>query len=399
MGNIISYFFPQPAPDSIEQAEEAAQDSSIAVPEDVVSSRDAPKLVIENECEEAVSVTEETALPTEAQIAVSPSPPTPEPINILAPEPVRALITELDGDSSPGPQEPVEIPTSDLKEPMKSQIPEPERILSEESVKAPTPPSTPEPERVLAEELVKALTTELERPPTPEPMKIPTLELEKVSIEDPVKTQILEPERILAKASVKAPTPPSTPEPERIFAEDLLKALTTELERPLTPELVINQTLDLEQVLTLEPVKAPTSDPERAHKSEPVKASSSEPEKCITQNPTPESEGALNPDPMKSFEMKSANTPETLKATDPEPDRVLTPESVKTSELPKDLITALSDVFTLEPVVLTEPLSVIEECDPTLEILKDVTSDVELIDFSEEDTEEMSQELNVGDLG
>jgi len=387
MGNIISYFFPQPAPGSIEQAEEAGQDSSNAVPEDVVASTDAPTLVIENECEEAVNVTEETALPTEAQMAVSPSPPTPEPINIRTPEPVGALTTELYGDSTLGPQEPVEILTPDLEkvlieEPMKAQILEPERMLAEESVN-PTPPSTPEPGRVLAEELVKALTTELERPPTPQPMKILTLE---------------EPERILAEASVKAPTPPSTPEPERILAEELLKALTTELERPPTPELLINQTLYLEQVLTLEPVKAPTSDPERAHKymSEPVKASSSEPEKSNTRDPTPESEGAHNPDPIKSFEMKSANTPET---TDPEPDRVLTPESVKTYELPKDLTTELSDVFTLQPVVLTEPVSVIKECDPTLEMLKDVTSDVELIDFSEEDKEEMSEELNAGDLG
>ena len=46
MGNIISYFFPQPAPGSIEQAEEAGQDSSNAVPEDVVASTDAPTLVI-----------------------------------------------------------------------------------------------------------------------------------------------------------------------------------------------------------------------------------------------------------------------------------------------------------------------------------------------------------------
>jgi len=384
MGNIISYFFPQPAPGSIEQAEEAGQDSNIAVPEDDVYSTDAPTLVIENEWEQAVNVTEETALPTEAQMAVSPSPPTPEPINIQTPEPVGALTTELYGDSTPGPQEPVEILTPDLEkvlieEPMKAQIPEPERMLAEESVN-PTPPSTPEPERVLAEELVKALTTELESPPTPQPMKLPTLE---------------EPERILAEATVKAPTPPSTPEPERILAEELLKALTTELERPPTPELLINQTLYLEQVLTLEPVKAPISDPERALKymSEPVKASSSEPERSNTQDPTPESEGALNPDPIKSFEK---NPPET---TDPEPDRVVTPESEKTSELPKDLAMELSEVFTLEPVVLTEPLSVIKECEPTLEMLKDVTSDVELIDFSEEDTEKMSEELNAGDLG
>jgi len=46
MGNIISYFFPQPAPASIEQVEEAVQDEKITeeIPKETLSAKieDAP---------------------------------------------------------------------------------------------------------------------------------------------------------------------------------------------------------------------------------------------------------------------------------------------------------------------------------------------------------------------
>ena len=103
-------------------------------------------------------------------------------------------------------------------------------------------------------------------------------------------------------------------------------------------------------------------------------------------NPTPEPPKAHTPEPVQATisEPPRALTPEPVKAPAPELPRSPTPEPVLTPEHPKVLYPEAVKAPTPEPEQATT---------------KDISSDVEVIDFSAEDDKKMAEEVSGGASG
>jgi len=310
MGNIISYFFPQPSPTSIEDASQnnvAASGSVSAVPQYVVENQKS-ELIYEDEknkaadsIDEGLEVIEdnESIVVEENRVLSSEKALTPEPIKLATPEPEKALAPE----------------------PIKLATPEPEKALTPEPVKL----ATPEPEKALTLDPVKLATPEPEKALTPEPVKLATPEPEKTLTPDPVKLATPEPEPV--KLDTIEPEKALTPEPGKFVIPESEKALTTEPVKLDKPEAVKDG--------TPEPAKVAAAEPENALTSESMKLATPEPEKVLAPEAVklekPELEKDLTPEPVKlpTPEPEKSVTPEPVKLLTPEPDDIdITPETV-----------------------------------------------------------------------
>eukprot|EP00092_Neocalanus_flemingeri_P041138 GFUD01044796.1.p1 GENE.GFUD01044796.1~~GFUD01044796.1.p1 ORF type:complete len:460 (+),score=177.71 GFUD01044796.1:184-1563(+) len=342
MGNLLSHFFPKPAPASIEQVVEvsedvaktmeAAQDLNEAVAADVglIDDSNPEDLVINESSIEAQEATSEALKASEivventmAEVETIGSIPdidvkvvdativaplsnietTPEPVISPNPEPeVEEVIATIELNKTQNDEEDMSGGVDGLRDVLQAVTPEPP--------KAPTPEPNPTPEpKDYTPEPVKSPTPEPPKSPTPEPTPIP--ESIKVSTSDPVKSP--------------------TPEPE---VEDI--GTIEENNAQNDKEDIsggVDGLVDVLQASTPDPIKAPTPEPN----PEPVKSSTPTPEPTHIPESTPETVKTPTPEP----EVEPAKSPS------PEPPKAPTPEI---TPIPVSI-----NVSTLEPVKAPTP--------------------------------------------
>eukprot|EP00092_Neocalanus_flemingeri_P105113 GFUD01134691.1.p1 GENE.GFUD01134691.1~~GFUD01134691.1.p1 ORF type:complete len:368 (+),score=135.44 GFUD01134691.1:48-1151(+) len=335
MGNIISYFFPQPAPAGIEQVVEEVREDVVARKEatevPVVPTTEVVGMIVDAKIEDSVErdfeFVEEVAEKTnegfefvkedklenvsnvlnagkhdlqeeiisnkvggleateveiigsvkdneeEAQIAV-----TPETVRDEAPEAVDNSVSQDNENINE-----VEMIGS-IQESNVQLMEEP----TSESVDLPTsePIKTPTPEPSFAPEPVRALTPEAIIIITPEPTKETTPD---PSIQDSTSSPIPELEVSLPEPlKATTPEPSSASEPLKALSPEAIIVSTPEPTKATTPEpTILDSTTvlnpDLIEASTPEPKKAPTPEPSSA--PEPVKAVT--PEAIIVSTPEP----------------------------------------------------------------------------------------------------------------
>eukprot|EP00092_Neocalanus_flemingeri_P034997 GFUD01038081.1.p1 GENE.GFUD01038081.1~~GFUD01038081.1.p1 ORF type:complete len:323 (-),score=114.29 GFUD01038081.1:272-1240(-) len=284
MGNMLSYFFPQPAPACIEQVvEEVAED--VATTKKATEEPASPAqedindpitsdLVVEKEfevVEDAKVVSTEQAdaqldadiqedLPSVKETSLEVVAPTPE--LPTAPSPDKDLTTESiiiplpESNKAPAPELSIASTPENAITPKADNIPTPE------------PARTPELPKAYFPDAVNSIHPEAVNIPTPEPTNPPTAELPTASSPEPVNA--IPPEAIedTIPESTKAPTPElpevSSPGPVNIIPPDALNisspSSAPELPKASTPEPVNPPP----EVITVqecpEPTKAPGSD-------------------------------------------------------------------------------------------------------------------------------------------
>eukprot|EP00092_Neocalanus_flemingeri_P105112 GFUD01134690.1.p1 GENE.GFUD01134690.1~~GFUD01134690.1.p1 ORF type:complete len:349 (+),score=125.67 GFUD01134690.1:48-1094(+) len=316
MGNIISYFFPQPAPAGIEQVVEEVREDVVARKEatevPVVPTTEVVGMIVDAKIEDSVErdfeFVEEVAEKTnegkhdlqeeiisnkvggleateveiigsvkdneeEAQIAV-----TPETVRDEAPEAVDNSVSqdneninevEMIGSIQESNVQLMEEPTSESVD-----------LPTSEPIKTPTPePSfAPEPVRALTPEAIIIITPEPTKETTPDP-----------SIQDSTSSPIPELEVSLPEPlKATTPEPSSASEPLKALSPEAIIVSTPEPTKATTPEpTILDSTTvlnpDLIEASTPEPKKAPTPEPSSA--PEPVKAVT--PEAIIVSTPEP----------------------------------------------------------------------------------------------------------------
>jgi len=411
MGNIISYFFPQPqpAPASIEDASQ--NNVAAAVPQFVVENQKS-ELIFENEkgkagesVDEGIEVIEDNENIVVEDICVT----TTEPERSYVPEesliekPLETRISEPQKNFATESPEPVKLATPEPEkswsaEPVKLATPEPDKVLTPEPVKLTTPGpvklATPEPEKALTPEPVKLATPEPEKVLTPEPVQLATPEPEKVLTPEPVKLATPEPEKVLTPEPVKL----ATPEPEKVLTPEPADLAPPEPENALTPESV-----KPEEVPTLEPVKSETPEPEKSVTPEPLKLGTPEAEKIelvgLTASETPET--------IKSNSLKTET--EINAMLDDEKDSSSEDVKVQLEEYVEDLIPNLHEAKTPDLMIVlssdtpkaktpepaTESIKIAAN-EPKLNICED---DVEFIEFNEENKNSVTQDGAGGAAG
>eukprot|EP00092_Neocalanus_flemingeri_P080487 GFUD01100407.1.p1 GENE.GFUD01100407.1~~GFUD01100407.1.p1 ORF type:complete len:465 (-),score=148.15 GFUD01100407.1:280-1674(-) len=446
MGNILSYFFPQPAPVSIEQVvEEVAEDvatikkateepaspaqedigvindpitsdlvfeKEFEVVEDatVVSTEQADEQLEANIQEDLPSVKETSPEPGSIEFTASvkdikkqsPDTATHEYVSDEASETVSNPVTQEKGIMNTEVEMIGSIQNSDVVEQVisyedtVSQTSEPMKpSTSELEVVAPTPelPTAPTP--------AKALTTESIIIPTPESNKAPAPELSIASTPD---------NAIIPPKADKIPTPEPAliPDPGNAIHPEAVNIPTPEPTNPPTAELPTSSSPEPANAFLSEAIKDPTPEHTKAITPELPTASSPEPVNAIHPEainiPTPEptkpqtpelptaSVNAIPPEAIEDTipESTKAPTPELPEVSSPGPVNIIPPDALNISypssapELPK--------ASTPEPVNAPPEVIKVQECpEPTKAPGPDLL-DVDVIGLIEQNKREHDEE-------
>jgi len=307
MGNIISYFFPQPTPSIIEQVEEASEDDvSTSAVTNYTPERKTSELVFENEVEKAEKNVDEGFEVVEKNQQI------------------------VDNDPVDLEYEQEETITPELEEAPKPVTTIPEKSVFPESVETEAEQlDTVESDQAMVLEPEKLEMIEPEKAVVPEPKALETVEVEEGLVPKTEKQESMEPEK------------GTMTEPEILETLELEKPMVTETEEleTLEPEKAV--VIEPEESEKLEPGKAVVTDPEELETVELEKARVTEPEKLETHEPeksepvtslVPEKASEDSPAEMKDcdkFEIINdlvEATPEIIKAITPDTVENIVPE-------------------------------------------------------------------------
>eukprot|EP00092_Neocalanus_flemingeri_P008449 GFUD01009105.1.p1 GENE.GFUD01009105.1~~GFUD01009105.1.p1 ORF type:complete len:387 (-),score=149.87 GFUD01009105.1:356-1516(-) len=354
MGNILSYFFPQPAPAGIEQLVEevredvAARKEATEVP--VVPTTEVVGMIVDAKIEESVErdfeFVEEVAEKTNEGFEFVKEDKLENVSNVLnegkhdlQEEIISNKVASLEATE-------VEIIGSVKDSEEEAQITVTPETVRDEAPEAVDNSVSQDNENINEVEMIGSIqesNVKLMEEPTRESVDLPTSEPE------PIK--VCTPEPLVAPEPFKTPTPePSfAPEPVRALTPEAIMIITPELTKETTPGPTIQDSTstpipELIKVSPPEPLKATTPEPSSA--SEPLKAlspetiivSTPEPTKATTPEPTVlDSTTVLNPDLLEASTPELSSAPEPVKAVTPEAIIVSTPEPAQSSHSEADI--------------------------------------------------------------
>eukprot|EP00092_Neocalanus_flemingeri_P079392 GFUD01098912.1.p1 GENE.GFUD01098912.1~~GFUD01098912.1.p1 ORF type:complete len:396 (+),score=142.40 GFUD01098912.1:51-1238(+) len=346
MGNILSYFFPQPAPAGIEQVvEEVTEDVATrkeATEVPVVPTTEVVGMIVDAKTEDSVErdfeFVEEVAEKTNEGFEFVKEDKLENVSNVLnegkhdlQEEIISNKVASLEATE-------VEIIGSVKDSEEEAQIAVTPETVIDEAPEAVDNSVSQDNENIKEVEMIGSIqesNVQLMEEPTSESVDLPT-------------SEHVEPIKVCTPEPLVAPEPFKTPTTEPLFAPEPVRALTPEAIIIITPKPTKETTPDpsiqdssytpipeLIEVSPPEPLKAATPEPSSA--SEPFKAlspeaiivSTPEPTKATTPEPTVlESTTVLNPDLIEASapEPQKAPTPEPSSA--PEPVKVVTPEAI-----------------------------------------------------------------------
>eukprot|EP00092_Neocalanus_flemingeri_P013889 GFUD01014984.1.p1 GENE.GFUD01014984.1~~GFUD01014984.1.p1 ORF type:complete len:376 (+),score=129.55 GFUD01014984.1:51-1178(+) len=366
MGNILSYFFPQPAPAGIEQVVEE-------VTEDVATRKEATEVPVVPTTEVVGMVVDakiEDSVEREFEFVEEVAEKTNEGFEFVKEDKLENVSNVLNAGKHDLQEEATKVDIiGTVKDSEKdAQIAVTPETVRDEASEAVDNSVNQENENISEVEMIGSIqesNVQLMEEPTSESVDLPTSEHV-----EPIK--VCTPEPLVAPEPFKTPTPePSfAPEPVRALTPEAIIIITPEPTKETTPDPTIQDSTsspipELIEVSPPEPLKATTPEPSSA--SEPLKALS--PEAIIVS--TPEPTKATTPEPTV-LDSTTVLNPDLIEASTPEPQKAPTPEPSSAPEPVKAVTPEAIIVSTPEPAQASNSEANIEELSGGASELKDL---------------------------